>query len=63
MVGLMSLLLGEVIFEGVKFIIMLLLLVGAVIAGGKLKAASDARKASKAGGAEVSNTSASDDAQ
>lgn len=48
MVGLMSLLLGEVLFEGAKFIIMLLLLVLAVIVGGKLKTASDAKKAKKA---------------
>ena len=48
MVGLMSLLLGEVLFEGAKFIIMLLLLVLAVIVGGKLKTGSDARKAKKA---------------
>ena len=38
MVGLMSLLLGEVLFEGAKFIIMLLLLVVAVIVGGKKSA-------------------------
>ena len=38
MVGLMSLLLGEVLFEGAKFIIMLLLLVVAVIVGRILKA-------------------------
>ncbi len=53
MVGLMSLLLGEVLFEGAKFIIMLLLLVVAVIVGGKLKSRSDEKKAEKAKKAEL----------
>ena len=35
---------GEVIFEAVKFVVMILLLV-AVIAGGKLRKAKDAKKA------------------
>ena len=53
MVGLMSLLLGEVLFEGAKFIIMLLLLVVAVIVGGKLKSRCDEKKAEKAKKAEL----------
>lgn len=53
MVGLMSLLLGEVLFEGVRFVIMLLLLVVAVVVGGKLKTRSDAKKARKAKKAEL----------
>ena len=36
---------GEVIFEAVKFVVMILLLVLAVIAGGKLRKAKDAKKA------------------
>jgi hypothetical protein len=48
MVGLMSLLLGEVLYEGAKFIIMLLLLVAGVIIGGKLRERSDVKKAKKA---------------
>ncbi|MDD6844305.1 MAG: hypothetical protein PUE32_01915 [Clostridia bacterium] len=53
MVGLMSLLLGEVLFEGARFVIMLLLLVVAVVVGGKLKTISDAKKARKAKKAEL----------
>ena len=53
MVGLMSLLLGEVLFEGAKFIIMLLLLVVAGIDGGKLKSRSDEKKAKKKKKAEL----------
>ena len=53
MVGLMSLLLGEVLFEGARFVIMLLLLVVAVVVGGKLKTRSDAKKARKAKKAEL----------
>ena len=53
MVGLMSLLLGEVLFEGARFVIMLLLLVVAVVVGGKLKTRSDAKKAEKAKKAEL----------
>ena len=53
MVGLMSLLLGEVLFEGARFVIMLLLLVVAVVVGGKLKTRSDAKKAGKAKKAEL----------
>ena len=53
MVGLMSLLLGEVLFEGAKFIIMLLRLVVAGIVGGKLKSRSDEKKAEKAKKAEL----------
>lgn len=36
---------GEVIFEAVKFVVMLLLLAVAVVAGGKLRKAKDAKKA------------------
>lgn len=36
---------GEVIFEAVKFVIMILLLALAVVAGGKLRKAKDAKKA------------------
>ena len=47
MIGLLSVLAGEVIFESVKFIIMLLLLVVAVIVGDKLRKKSDMKKADK----------------
>lgn len=60
MVGLMSLLLGEVLFEGAKFIIMLLLLVVAAVAGGKIKAASDAKKAKKSVGEQTADDAAVD---
>lgn len=36
---------GEVIFEAVKFVVMLLLLALAVVVGGKLRKAKDAKKA------------------
>ena len=38
---------GEVIYEAVKFIIMLLLLAGGVVIGGKLRTRSDAKKEAK----------------
>lgn len=47
MVGLIGALAGEVIFEAVKFVVMLLLLVGGVFIGGKLRMRSDAKKAAK----------------
>lgn len=53
MVGLISLLAGEIIYEVVKFIIMLLLLVGGVCIGRALRKRSDAKKAAKVAGEEV----------
>ena len=53
MIGLMSLLLGEVLIEGASCGSMLLLLVVAVIVGGKLKSRSDEKKAEKAKKAEL----------
>lgn len=47
MVGLMSMLLGEILYESAKFIIMLILLVVAFILGGKWRKSSDAKKAEK----------------
>lgn len=47
MVGLVSMLVGEIAYEVVRFIIMLALLVLAVFAGGKLRKAADAKKAAK----------------
>ena len=47
MVGLVSMLVGEIVYEAVRFVIMLALLVLAVFAGGKLRKAADARKAAK----------------
>ena len=38
---------GEVIYGAVKFIIMLLLLAGGVVIGGKLRTRSDAKKEAK----------------
>ena len=38
---------GEVIYEAVKFIIMLLLLAGGVVIGGKLRTRSEAKKEAK----------------
>ena len=48
MVGLIGTLAGEIIYESIKFIIMLLLLVVAVFIGGKLRKNSDMKKAQKA---------------
>ncbi len=48
MVGLVSALVGEIAYEAVRFVIMLALLVLAVFVGGKLRKASDAKKAAKA---------------
>lgn len=48
MVGLVSTLVGEIAYEAVRFVIMLALLVFAVFVGGKLRKASDAKKAAKA---------------
>ena len=47
MIGLLSTLTGEIIFEAAKFVIMILLLVCAVFIGGKLRMRSDAKKAAK----------------
>jgi predicted lipid-binding transport protein (Tim44 family) len=60
MVGLMSMLLGEILYEGAKFIIMLLLLVLAFVLGGKLRANSDAKKAKKEQDAKAAETTAID---
>jgi len=57
MIGLVSLLAGELAFEAVRFIVMLCLLVLAVFVGGKLRKASDAKKAKKA---ELENNSKED---
>lgn len=43
----MGVLAGEIIYEAVKFIIMLILLVCGVLIGGKLRTRSDAKKAAK----------------
>ena len=47
MVGLIGMLAGEVIFETVRFIIMLILLVAAFLLGGKLRGISDKKKEEK----------------
>lgn len=47
MAGLIGTLAGEILYEAVKFIIMLLLLAGGVLIGGKLRTRSDAKKAAK----------------
>lgn len=52
MVGLVSMLVGEIVYEAVRFIIMLALLVLAVFVGGKLRKAADAKKAAKMAAAE-----------
>ena len=48
MVGLVGVLVGEIAYEVVRFVIMLAVLVLAVFVGGKLRKASDAKKAAKA---------------
>ena len=45
MVGLVSILAGEILYESIKFVIMLGLLVAAVIIGGALRKKKDAKKA------------------
>ena len=52
MVGLVSMLVGEIVYEAVRFIIMLALLVLAVFVGGKLRKAADAKKAAKMAASE-----------
>ncbi len=52
MVGLVSMLVGEIAYETVRFIIMLALLVLAVFTGGKLRKAADAKKAAKMAAAQ-----------
>ena len=47
MVGAISMIVGEVLFQAVRFIIMLVLLIVAVFIGGKLRKTADARKAKK----------------
>ena len=47
MVGLIGMLAGEVIFETVRFSIMLILLVAALLLGGKLRGISDKKKEEK----------------
>lgn len=47
MAGMIGTLAGEILYEAVKFIIMLLLLTGGVVIGGKLRSRSDAKKAAK----------------
>ena len=53
MVGLTSVLFGEVIYEAVKFVIMLCLLAGGVFIGSRLRKKSDAKKAAKAAQNEI----------
>lgn len=45
MVGLVSILAGEILYESIKFVIMLGLLVAAVFIGGALRKKKDAKKA------------------
>ncbi len=45
MVGLVSILAGEILYESIKFVIMLGLLVAAVFIGGELRKKKDAKKA------------------
>lgn len=52
MVGLVGVLVGEIAYEAVRFIIMLALLVLAVFVGGKLRKAADAKKAAKMAASE-----------
>lgn len=47
MVGLISVLAGEIIFEAVKFVVMIALLVVAFVLGGKIRKGLDAKKAAK----------------
>ena len=55
MVGLVGVLVGEIAYEAVRFIIMLALLVLAVFVGGKLRKAADAKKAAKMAASENKN--------
>ena len=52
MVGLVGALVGEIAYEAVRFVIMLALLVLAVFVGGKLRKATDAKKAAKMAASE-----------
>lgn len=52
MVGLVSVLVGEIAYEAVRFVIMLALLVLAVFVGGKLRKAADVKKAAKMAASE-----------
>lgn len=52
MVGLVGVLVGEIAYEAVRFVIMLALLVLAVFVGGKLRKAADAKNASKMAASE-----------
>lgn len=52
MVGLVSVLVGEIAYEAVRFVIMLALLVLAVFVGGKLRKVADAKKAAKMAASE-----------
>ena len=52
MVGLVGVLVGEIAYEAVRFVIMLALLVLAVFVGGKLRKATDAMKAAKMAASE-----------
>ncbi len=52
MVGLVSVLVGEIAYEAVRFVIMLALLVLAVFVGGKLRKVADARKVAKMAASE-----------
>ncbi len=49
----MGVLTGEIIFETVRFLIMILLLVAGVLIGGKLRSITDAKKAKKAAAEEA----------
>lgn len=48
MFGTVDVLVGEFVFETVRFIIMILLLVAGIFIGGRLRKMKDAKKASKA---------------
>ena len=52
MVGLVGVLVGEIAYEVVRFVIMLALLVLAVFVGGKLRKAADAKKVAKMAASE-----------
>lgn len=56
MIGAISLLAGELLYEAARFIIMIVLLVAAVFVGGKLRMASDAKKEAKKAKEDVNIT-------
>ncbi|MBQ4284737.1 MAG: hypothetical protein IJB96_12530 [Lachnospira sp.] len=56
----MGVLTGELIFETVRFLVMILLLVCGVLIGGKLRAITDARKAKKKAAEEAAKGAVTD---